>query len=80
MLGQLWMLNPFSFAKCNRHMKHKCGDMSIIVAAPLHLLGKLVNICLKDTTSFLLFKQPMKELELITQLQITGKKIDHLCT
>lgn len=50
------MLNPFSFAKCNRHMKHKWGEMSLIVAAALHSLGKLANIFLKDKVSFWPFR------------------------
>jgi len=37
-------------------MKHKCGDMSVTVAAALHSLGKLANISLKDTISFSPFR------------------------
>ena len=57
-------------------MKHKWGEMSLIVAAALHSLGKLANTVLKDTVSFLPFRmskrlktKSMQELELTIQQQ-----------
>jgi hypothetical protein len=45
------MLNPFSFAKCRRHMKHRWGEMSLMFAAALQSPGKLANKFRKDTIS-----------------------------
>lgn len=46
-------------------MKHKWGEMSLIVAAAWQSLGNLANVCLKDTDSSWSFtKSGISELEL----------------
>lgn len=76
------MLSSFSLAKCNKHMKHKCGVMSVTVAAALHSVGKLANISLKDTISFSPCRMKSCSkilLENVAQLQRTKDKIDCQC-
>lgn len=55
--AQPWMLKLCSLAKCNRHMKHRWGEMSLIVAAALQPLGKLDKRPLKDTVFSWSFSQ-----------------------
>lgn len=44
-----WMLKPCSLAKCSRHIKHRCGEISLIVEAAVQSLGKLDKRFRNDT-------------------------------
>ena len=40
-----------SFAKCSKQIKHRCGEMSLVVPAALQSSGKLANSSLNDLFS-----------------------------
>lgn len=58
-LGQQWMLNPCSLAKCRRQMKHNWGEISSGAAAR-QSTGNVAKTCLKDIASLLTFNKGKK--------------------
>lgn len=43
--------NPCSFARCNKQIKHRWGDIASIDADDLHSFGKAAKMFLKDAPS-----------------------------